>query len=368
VVAAQRPSARPLALGWALAFALAAGGFLLGGELGRFALAGLGALPLAMLAVLAYLGTRRTWARVLTLVWLSLIVLGLLVVVVTLSMTSLGLVPGSGPARPTSGATSQVLQVAVGVFAIGLFGAMLLLRPVRRFAARFLPIDPSSFVQAVALAAVVTIGLIGVLPLLVLGGPPVVGLEEAGRDRAGQMRDQVYGLLWVLPCAVAAVGYGVSRTFPGALARLGLVRPTGRIVLVGLAAAVALLGVSWAVDTAIGAVWTAAGWPRTDTEAFEKLIAFAFTPLGALVLGVTAGLGEEVAVRGVLQPRMGILMSNLFFVALHGLQYNWDALLSVFIGGLLLGLLRKRTNTTTAAVAHGSYDFFAVLASLLGFQ
>jgi membrane protease YdiL (CAAX protease family) len=364
----ERPSGRLLAVGWALAFAIAAGGFFLGGELGRFALAGLGALPLAMLAVLAYVGARRGWARALTLVWLGLIVLGLLVIVVTLSMTMLGLVPGSGPAQAAPGAVGQVLEQVVGVFGIGLLGAAMLLRPVRRLVARFLPIDPGSFVHAVALAAVVSIALIGVLPLLVLGQPPVVGIEETGRDRAGQLRDQVYGLLWVLPCALAAVGYGISRDLRGALARLGLVRPTRRFVLIGLGASLGLLAFSTAVDAGIGALWGATGWPRTDTEAFAKLIAFAFTPLGALVLGVTAGLGEEVAVRGVLQPRLGILTSNLFFVALHGLQYNWDALLSVFLGGLLLGLLRRRTNTTTAAIAHGSYDFLAVVSSLLGFQ
>src|SRR4029453_17037116 len=97
------------------------------------------------------------------------------------------------------------------------------------------------------------------------------------------------------------------------------------------------------------------GWPQTDENAFGELLKFAMSPIGAAVIGITAGLGEELAVRGVLQPRMGILLSNLFFTALHAFQYNWDALLVVFFVGLVLGLIRKRTNTTTSAIVHGTY-------------
>ena len=79
------------------------------------------------------------------------------------------------------------------------------------------------------------------------------------------------------------------------------------------------------------------------------------------VIGVTAGLGEELIFRGVLQPRMGILLANVLFTAMHAAQYNFDALTSVFIVGLLLGCVRKLTNTTTSAVIHGLYDFILIL-------
>jgi membrane protease YdiL (CAAX protease family) len=365
---AQRLSVRYLALGWAVAFAISVGGALLGGELGYVALGGLQGLPFAMLAMLAYIGTRRAWAKVLAVLWLACIGLVLLLIDVGFGMRVVGLDPSS-PRPPVPGAVGLLLEELLGIFVVGLLAIAMLLRPVRRAVARILPIDPESFVHAVAVAAVVLMALMAVLPLFVLGQPPLlVALQDVGRDRAGQMRDQVYGLLWLVPSSFAMVGYGIRRSFRGALERLGLVRPTRRYVLIGLGASVVLLAVSWLTEAGIAALWAANGWPRTDNEAFEKLIAFAFTPLGALVLAVTAGLGEEIAVRGVLQPRLGILVSNLFFVSLHGLQYNWDALLSVFVGGLLLALLRKRTNTTTSAIAHGSYDFLSVLSSLLGSQ
>ena len=362
----RRPSVRYLAVGWAIAFALSAGGALWGGELGKVALAGLQALPFAMLAMLAYMGTRRTWAKVLAVLWLACIGIALMVIDITLAWQALGLDPG-GSARPVPGGYSALLEEIVAVFAVGLVAVAMLLRPVRRLVARVLPIDPESFVHAVALAAVVLLALLAVLPLVVLGQPPLLSmLETIGTDQAGQMRDELYGLLWLVPCSFAMVGYGVRRSFRAALDRLGLVRPSRRYVLIGLGGALVLVAVSWATDAGIGALWTANGWPRTDNEAFEKLMAFAFTPLGAVVLGVSAGLGEEIAVRGVLQPRLGILVSNLFFVSLHGLQYNWDALLSVFVAGLLLALLKQRTNTTTSAIAHGTYDFLSVVSSLVG--
>ena len=62
-----------------------------------------------------------------------------------------------------------------------------------------------------------------------------------------------------------------------------------------------------------------------------------------------------------MQPRLGILLSNLLFTALHAWQYNWDGLLSVFLIGLVLGVIRKKTNTTTSAVVHGTYDFTLIM-------
>src|SRR5207249_2596266 len=139
-----------------------------------------------------------------------------------------------------------------------------------------------------------------------------------------------------------AVGYGIRRNLWQALERLGLVRPTWRQVAMAVGLAVVLAFVfNDVLDPGIDRLWTWMGWPKTDEKALEQLLGSFFNPLGALVIGVAAGLGEELAVRGVLQPRLGIWLSNLFFTAMHAFQYNWDALLSVFIAGLILGLIRK---------------------------
>jgi len=221
----------------------------------------------------------------------------------------------------------------------------------------------------VALATVITFTLASFAPLLVLGVPPLLSTVEeigaeggiGGRGSSGALRDDLYALGWMIPATIFAVGFGIRRSFRESINRLGLVRPTGRQMAAAVGLAIGLVVVMQLVDTGIGTLWESMGWALTDAEAFEKLIAHAFSPVGALVIGITAGLGEELAVRGVLQPRLGILLSNIFFTGLHAAQYNWDALLSVFLIGLALGLIRQRSNTTTSAVVHGGYDFIVIM-------
>ena len=181
------------------------------------------------------------------------------------------------------------------------------------------------------------------------------------------MLDLLYGLAWMLPLALIAAGYPLRRSFRATLERLGFVRPTRNQVLFGLGAAVGLVLLMNGVDRAITWLWTQAGWPTTDVEAFERLLGAGISPVGAVVIGATAGVGEEVVTRGLLQPRFGLLLPNLGFTAAHAFQYAPDALLGVFIVGMILAYVRARTNTTTAAVVHGTYDFILVMLSAFGF-
>jgi membrane protease YdiL (CAAX protease family) len=104
----------------------------------------------------------------------------------------------------------------------------------------------------------------------------------------------------------------------------------------------------------------------TNEELVRRLLGGALSPVGAVVLGVSAGLGEELAVRGVLQPRLGLLPSNLLFTSFHAFQYHFDSLLIVFIVGMVLGLVRRRTNTATSAIVHGVYNFVLVILLVAG--
>jgi uncharacterized protein len=152
------------------------------------------------------------------------------------------------------------------------------------------------------------------------------------------------------------------------LHRLGLVRPTLRQVLAGLGLAVLLVAGSLLLDAGIGRLWISMGWGRTGfVAAFENVLGSAVSLPGAVVIGITAGVSEELIVRGVLQARLGILLSTLFFTsAFHAYQYGFDALLIVFIGGLLFGIVRARMNTTTSIIMHGTAAF--ILISLLALK
>jgi membrane protease YdiL (CAAX protease family) len=79
-------------------------------------------------------------------------------------------------------------------------------------------------------------------------------------------------------------------------------------------------------------------------------------PVSAVLVGVAAGVGEEVLFRGALQPRLGIVITTVIFGALH-LNYALSfSLLSVLLVGFALALLRKYTNTTTSIITHSVVD------------
>lgn len=367
---------RPLLLGssamlFLLLFTL---GSFLGGELGQLMAASLNALPFAVLAVLAHFGAPRpNWAWVAAPLWLLLILAGAGLTAIGVSIGALADAPlAEAAAQLTRGDLLRVALIALGMFAGTVAGALALLPPLRQALARVLPIDPGSFVHAVALATVIAMSLLFLMPLLVLGEPPFTAIVDqlsgaaTGRDDAGQIRDLFYGLIWTIPAAFLAVGYGVSRSLPATLERLGFVRPTLRQVGAGVLVALLLVGAVQILGIGIDWLWNLLGWPVSDEEAFAELISYAISPIGAVAIGVTAGLGEELAVRGVLQPRLGLLLSNVFFTSLHALQYNWDALLIVFVVGVVCGVVRRRSNTSTAAIVHGVYNFTLIMLATIG--
>lgn len=373
----RRPaSLLPFGAGAIIFALLLAAGNLIGGEIGSFVGASLNAVPFAILAILAYMGGERpNWAWIATGLWLALLVGAISLTTLSLSFAAVAPDLLSNPEAAAGLAREDWLRVALivlGTLVSLLAGALLLIPPLRRALARVIPIDPGSFVHTTALVAVVSIGLICTVPLLVLGAPPLLALvdqltaETLGRDQAGMLRDQVYGLVWVIPTAILAVGFGIRRTLRESLLRLGLVRPTLRQVGAAVAVALLLAGAVQLLGGAIQWLWTALGWPVTDTDAFDQLLSFAINPVGAVVIGVVAGLGEELAVRGVLQPRLGLILSNLFFMSLHALQYNWDALLIVFAVGVVCGIVRNRSNTSTAAIVHGVYNFTLIMLATAG--
>jgi membrane protease YdiL (CAAX protease family) len=355
----------------------------LGNELRLFLASGLEYAPFVPLCVLAYAGQANPAVRPLAAGYWFLLVCGMALAVFVLTAETFinpeALSHGKG--LLLSGLHSVVASLFVlpmTLFGIGfgvLVGLLGYTPAVRRLAARVLPLDPESFVHATALATVLGLTIIAFVPLIILGQPPLLlltglpaelkqGQGEAQVD-AEELRATVYGFVWLVPCTVIGVGYPMRRTFANTLQRLGLARPTTRhLIVAAIAIPLLVLGVS-GLGAAVDEIWTHYGWPRTDETKFNELMRFALSRAGAVIIGVTAGIGEELVVRGMLQPRLGILLSNVFFASLHALQYNWDSLAIVFLVGLTLGVVRKYTNTTTSAIVHGGYDFTLVLIDAL---
>jgi membrane protease YdiL (CAAX protease family) len=369
-----------LVIAFALSVAVISAGLVLGGEWEHVASSSWVVAPFSVLAVFSYLGIERLWARGLTLVILAVLILGagLVTILITLVVLVPELItqPDIDPALMMSSSIIKKFVLACCGTGLAVFIATSAFIPrVRQVIVGLLPLDPHSFVHTVATVAVVGLTLISFVPLHILSTPPLLSFTQillaqgedltGGRGSGGMLLDEFYGLVWLVPATILAVGYGVRRNFKMALERLGLQRPTWRQVTVGVGLAVALVIVVGILSPCIDWVWDSMGWPKTDMKTFERLMTHFYSPLGALVLAVVAGLGEELAVRGVLQPRFGIWLSNLFFTSLHALQYNWDSLLIVFGVGMVLGVIRKKANTTTSAIVHGTYDFLLIMAVIL---
>ena len=159
--------------------------------------------------------------------------------------------------------------------------------------------------------------------------------------------------------ALASVGFLIRRDLSNTLERLGIVAlryrdaiavPVGLLLLVGLNA-----GSEWIQRT-----WFP-GLYASDT-AISQAMARGLGIPQVLALGVTAGVGEEITIRGALQPKVGIVLAALLFAALH-VQYSWFGMLVIFGLGLVLGVVRQRSSTSAAMIVHALYDILAVFST-----
>lgn len=161
--------------------------------------------------------------------------------------------------------------------------------------------------------------------------------------------------------ALASVGFLVRRSLRATRERLGVTAFQLRDLWLIPAAVAALdlldTGAEALQRHAFPALWA-------NDQAFTTALTHGMSPATALLLGVSAGIGEEITLRGALQPRLGIPLTALLFAVLH-VQYSWYGIVVIFAIGSLLGVLRRRTSTTVAMTVHGLYDAVTVLLAIL---
>lgn len=164
--------------------------------------------------------------------------------------------------------------------------------------------------------------------------------------------------LGLLGLGFAAIGLGVDRRWRPAADRLGWHRPqTWHVALaVVLALVLALSNVpldllmSWLMPHSQAAI------ARVSQHVFSGVPAWNLP-----VIALLAGVGEETTFRGALQPRFGIVATAALFALIH-IQYGPTFVeLWVFVHALIYGLVRRHLNTTTAVIAHSTYDLSAFL-------
>jgi uncharacterized protein len=135
------------------------------------------------------------------------------------------------------------------------------------------------------------------------------------------------------------------------------------------------LPLTWACAAALAFHVVVAGleWTESvllpDLHALEDRFDYEFVgipPLvGAVLVSVAAGVGEELLFRGALQPRVGVGPSAALFAVLH-VQYQLPGMLMIFVVGVALGALKRRTATTFTILVHVFYDLGAFLVDSLG--
>jgi hypothetical protein len=157
--------------------------------------------------------------------------------------------------------------------------------------------------------------------------------------------------------SLGGVGYPITRGFRATCERLGLRRFQARDILLTFVGLVAILLLNVVVEW-IAQRFAPGAWARD--QAMNEMIAGRLTRSETLMLGISAGVGEELAMRGALQPRFGLFATSLLFAVLH-VQYSWIGILTITVLGMVLGWIRKRGSTSTAIAVHVLYDIVAAL-------
>jgi uncharacterized protein len=257
-------------------------------------------------------------------------------------------------------------MVGLGLWIPSLVGLILLLPPVRRWLARFIPINPESPVHAVAVA----LSMMVFINLFMTLGVGLGNLAEMMAIAQDESRGEgTIALLWaqqILMAVTAVVGVGwlARRSFGESLARLGVVVPTLRQGLIGAGLGVGMVPVVMGlefVSTLLGL-----GADPDVEQLTEQLIGPLFRSLpGLLTLGFSAALGEETIFRGAMLPRFGMIATALLFALVHSNYGITFSTAIVFLLGLLLGWVRYRYNTSTAMVLHAVYNMTLGLLAYL---
>ncbi len=248
-----------------------------------------------------------------------------------------------------------------------------LLPQVRQVLARVLPIDPESPVDMTGLSIV--LGLAGFLGGPIFGGASAIEAPDPGAIPAISYIDLLLQGAAFLLVAYMAVGWPISRfdQVPGkprvrslreATERLGIVAPDLRTIGWGIGATL-LCFLAAGIAGYLGSLLQP-GSAEGVTEVVEAMTGAIRTVPGALLIGISAGVGEEAIFRGALQPRLGIVLTSLAFALLHGGQYGLNfSIVGLFLVSLVLGVTRQRCNTTAAMIAHALFNSLQVLALVL---
>lgn len=218
------------------------------------------------------------------------------------------------------------------------------------------PLHTAAVVLALAMVAYLMLGF------LAQGGTEGIAanLEDTGISGAEVL---LTALLWVLAAALG-VGYGLRRDAVAMFERLGLRRISARHVLLAGAVGFGM----WLLSIVFSIVWLTLTDPEVFSQqnlAAEQLGRSVNTVLLVLLLSLGPAIGEEIFIRGALQPVFGIMLTSVFFTLLHTQYLFAPSMLIIFAASFAFAVLRFRYGTTAAIVAHFVYNFVPLILNFL---
>lgn len=235
-------------------------------------------------------------------------------------------------------------------------------------------LDPPGFADPVRrglaflfVAGIFWLGIFGALGAKADSVPPDLGAMPMGRLFLLHILLVAAMVFWYL------LGFSGFHSADGGMsfaAQFGLrarrpAREAGLGLAVGLSTWSALILCILVIALIVAAI---AGEDSLPQKPPSAILWIAGLPIGVRVaLALTAGVVEEGFFRGFLQPRIGILLSTLFFALAH-LSYGQPFLLvGVTLLSLLYGVLTKMRQTIVPAmVAHAVFDGIQLLVVVPG--
>lgn len=315
------------------------------------------ALPYLLLVVLANIitATRPQWRFAFN---LTLFIGN---VALLLAGVALRFFPAILPAGAELLSSGFISPEALGttLIVMGAWGAVMCMTPVREALRRIWPaLDPESAVHTLAL---ISLGLLVGNALLTADTANLDVLSDLGA--APTLVDVLVQQMLFTIVAFLGVGLLTRRDGEALNHRLGLERPTRSQLWTG----VRWMAFFVFLQALIGAIWML--FSPAEAEALnsinQALLGNFDTVWEWLVLAAAAGVGEETLFRGALQPIFGIVPTSIIFAVSHGQYGLTPATLTVFLLSLVLGVIRKRSNTTVAIFVHAGYNFILGLLALL---
>ena len=319
-----------------------------------------GLLPAVVIMVFAQMGRRSRVFAVFTYVSLVLFDLLLLTAAAGTEVMARQAVPLTWPleGQQISISAKELHTVAEYLGLSGILALLLLIPFVQSALSRLLSIRPGDPVHVTALsfsAYLIAFSITQRIFLDALARAGVTMTMISAQDLIGQA-------LALILLALFGAGWIIQHSTRETLRRLKVTWPRWREIKVAVGTALGLL----LMQSFLGLVWMALS-PESIEEVedlSQMLLGGLFNPWGALLIGVAAGLSEELVFRGALQPRFGLLLTSILFALMHSQYILSFAMLVVFLLGLVLGIVRNKVNTTAAILTHALYNTVLVLIAI----